>query len=357
MRPISASISLRAFRHNLARARQAAGAGVLVQAVVKANAYGHGLARIYPALDGADGLAVIELENAVLLREQLGWQREITVLEGFYTPAELDVFAAHRISAVLHCEEQIAMLEATTLAQPIKVYLKVNSGMNRLGLPLRTARAAYARVAALANVRELVLMTHFAQADEAEGLAEPLRAYRHATEGLPCAHSLANSAATLRMAEVGGQYVRPGIMLYGSAPLAGYSAAELALEPVMTLSTQIIAVQPISAGDAVGYGAIYRAPTPRRIAVIACGYADGYPRHAPTGTPVWVEGIRVPIVGRVSMDKITIDVTDAPAARMGSQVELWGPSLTVDEVAECAGTISYELLTAVTSRVPFHVHE
>jgi alanine racemase len=357
VRPISASVSLRAFRHNLARARQAAGAGVHVQAVVKANAYGHGLARIYPALDEADGLAVIELENAVLLREQLGWQREITVLEGFYTPAELDVFAAHRISAVVHCNEQIAMLEGTTLPQPIKVYLKINSGMNRLGLPLHAARAAHARVAAMANVREVVLMTHFAQADEADGLAAPLRAYRQATDGLACTHSLANSAATLRMAEVGGQYVRPGIMLYGSAPLVGYSATELALEPVMTLATQIIGIQQLVTGDAVGYGATFRAPSPRRIAVIACGYADGYPRHAPTGTPVWVEATRAPVVGRISMDKITIDITDVPAAQIGSTVELWGQQIPVDEVAHYAGTISYELLTAVTARVPFHVHE
>jgi alanine racemase len=354
-RPIVAQVNLAALRANLARVRERA-PGAQVLAVVKANAYGHGLARVLPALDAADGLALVELDAAIALRAA-HYARRILLLEGFFDPAELPEFSARRLATVVHHEEQVRMLETVRLARPLEVFVKVNTGMNRLGVAPAAVAALVERLSHCESVAVLRLMMHFARADEDDGVAEPLRIFDEACKGLPYPRSMANSAGVIRHAEVGGDIVRPGIMLYGSTPFAYDSAETLGLVPVMTLRSELIAVQELAAGDAVGYGASYVAPGPRRIGVVACGYADGYPRHAPNGTPVLVCGRKVPVAGRVSMDMITVDLAEVPEARVGSPVVLWGEGLPVDDVAGAASTVGYELLCAVAPRVPFAVTE
>ena len=352
-RPLVAQIDLEALAANVDRARVMA-AGARVFAVVKADAYGHGLMRVLPALGAADGLALIELDKAVRLREA-GEKRPILLLEGFFEAAELPTLAAHRLATVVHSIEQIAMLEAARLSHPLDVWLKTNTGMNRLGIAPDDVRVLASRLTRAPAVASLHLMTHFARSEDAHGIAEPLARFAAACEGLPYPRSIANSAAVARFGEVGGDAVRPGIILYGATPFAHRTAADLGLAPVMTLRSKLIGVQQLQLGESVGYGGTFTATRPTRIGVVACGYADGYPRHAPNGTPVLVDGRRVPIAGRTSMDMITVDISSLPDARVGSDVVLWGRGLPVDEVARAAGTVGYELLCAVAPRVPFAV--
>lgn len=350
-RPLVAHVDLAALASNLARVRSLA-PGAAVRAVVKANAYGHGLSRVLPALADADGLALIELDAAVGLRDA-GFRRPILLLEGFFDERELDEIASRSLSIVVHDLEQLRMLERARLAAPVETWLKVNTGMNRLGLAPRDVAGACARLEATGIAAPLRLMTHFAGADEDEGIAGPRARFDDACRGLPYARSLANSAGVVRYGDVGGDIVRPGIMLYGATPFAHRSAAVLGLVPAMTLRSRVIGVQTLAAGDRVGYGSTFVAPQPMRIGVVACGYADGYPRHAPNGTPVIVAGRRIGLAGRVSMDMLTVDLSDVPQAGIGSDVVLWGEGLPVDEVAAAAGTIGYELLCAVAPRVAF----
>ncbi|MBU6485958.1 MAG: alanine racemase [Betaproteobacteria bacterium] len=350
-RPLVAHIDPAAIASNLARVRALApGAGVL--AVVKANAYGHGLTRVLPALAAADGLALIELDAAVRLRDA-GYRRPILLLEGFFEAAELSEIVARSLGVVVHCADQVRMLESARPAAPIETWVKVNTGMNRLGFALREVAGVCERLEAMGTAAPLRLMMHFAGADEEGGIAGPLARFDDACRGLPYARSVANSAGIVRYAEAGGDIVRPGIMLYGATPFVGRSAAALGLVPAMTLRSRVIGVQTLATGDCVGYGATFVAPRPMRIGVVACGYADGYPRHAPNGTPAIVAGQRVGIAGRVSMDMLTVDLSDAPQAGPGSDVVLWGEGLPVDEVAAAAGTVGYELLCAVAPRVAF----
>jgi alanine racemase len=354
-RPLYAQINLAAMRENLARVRAMA-PGAQVLAVVKANAYGHGLARVLPALDAADGLALVELDAAISLREQ-HFMRRILLLEGFFAERELDQVAQRRLAIVVHDIEQVRMLEAAALSRPLEVFVKVNTGMNRLGFRPPDVAGICARLAETPAVAALRLMTHFARADEEDGLAEPLAQFESACRGLPYPRSVANSAGIIRFSEAGGEFVRPGIMLYGATPLPYDTAEMLGLRPVMTLRSEIIAVQDLKANESVGYGAQYTASRPHRLGVVACGYADGYPRHAPNGTPVRVLGTKVRLAGRVSMDMITVDLTDVPEARVGSPVVLWGEGMPVDDVATAAATVGYELLCAVAPRVPFVTSE
>ena len=355
-RPLAATIDPKALAHNLAVVK-ALTHGARAWAVVKADAYGHGIAIAATAFAAADGLALIEIENAIRLRE-LGWKKPILLLEGCFSDVDWRAAAEHRLSCVIHSDEQLSAFEATPLSRKLDIYLKLNSGMNRLGFRIDRVRDLLARLTLNAGVGEITLMTHFARADEPDGLLEQLRAFNEATVGLPYARSVANSAACFDFDRVSAGAVsdnatRPGIMLYGATPFshATRSAASLKLKPAMTLSSEVISVQTLVAGDSVGYGGAYTASKNERIAVIACGYGDGYPRAAASGTPVLVNGVRTRLVGRVSMDKITVDITDIPLARVGSAVELWGAQLAVDEVANAAGTIGYELLTAVAPRV------
>jgi alanine racemase len=354
-RPIVAEVDLAAIAANLAAVRRYAPA-TEVLAVVKANAYGHGLQRVLPALVDADGLALIELDAALALRSA-GYTRPILLLEGFFDATELETIARHRLQVVVHDGEQVRMLERAALPAPIDVYVKANTGMNRLGFVPADIVAVSERLAQMPSVANIRLMMHFARADEDDGIAGSLGEFERACASLPYVRSLANSAGVVRYGEIGGHGVRPGIMLYGATPFASRSAASLGLVPAMTLRSKLVGVQTLAAGDAVGYGASFRAPRAMRIGVVACGYADGYPRLAPAGTPMLVCGRRVPMAGRVSMDLVTVDLSDVPQAGVGSDVVLWGNGLPVDEVAAMASTVGYELLCAVAPRVPFVVRE
>ncbi len=348
MRPIQAVIHRAALTHNLGVARRHA-PRAKVMAVIKANAYGHGLLTAARALAGADGFAVLELDAAVRLREA-GFTQPILLLEGYFGPGEAPLFHQHGLSAVIHCPEQLEMLPA--FRPPLDVFLKLDTGMHRLGFQGGRFAAALERVAAAAAVRSVTLMTHFARADEPGGVVEQLARFQALTGHLALPRSLANSAAILCHPDTHADWVRPGIMLYGASPFANRPAAEFGLRPAMTLSAEVIAVQELARGERVGYGAAFEAPQPMRVGIVACGYADGYPRHAGTGTPVLVDGQRTRTLGRVSMDMLCVDLGGMPGAGVGSRVTLWGEGLPVDEVAAAAGTIGYELLCAVAPRVP-----
>jgi alanine racemase len=359
-RPIEAVIHTPALAHNLRRARLAA-PDARVWAVVKANAYGHGIANAYAGLQAADGFALLDLAEAERIRA-LGWRGPVLLLEGCFEARDLELCSRLDLWHVIHREEQIDWLAAHKTARPQRVFLKMNSGMNRLGFRPAAYRNAWLRLSGLTQVEDIVLMTHFADADGAAGIAAQLAGFEAAVGDLPGERSLANSAATLRFATaapaVRADWVRPGIMVYGSAPdFPLHDIAHWKLQPTMTLRAQLIATQQLSAGDCVGYGSSFRADVAMRIGVAACGYADGYPRLAPTGTPVLVDGVRCRLVGRVSMDMVTIDLTPVPAARVGSVVTLWGRGpgqsvLPIDEVAHAAGTVGYELMCALAQRVP-----
>jgi len=350
-RPIVATINQQALRHNLAVVRQAAPAS-RVWSVVKANAYGHGLARVWQSLATTDGFALLNLEEAILLREQ-GWKKPILLLEGFFQPDDLLLIDRYRLTTSVHSNWQIKALANATLSAPIDIYLKVNSGMNRLGFRPEQVNAAWQKLRALNNVAEITLMAHFADAENPDGLIAPLQRIEQAAEGLTCPRSLANSACTLWHPEAHYDWVRPGIILYGASPSGDWQdIASSGLTPVMTLSSEIIGIQQLQAGDGVGYGYRYHATQAQRIGVVACGYADGYPRHAPNGTPVSVDGVMTQVVGAVSMDMITVDLTPCPQAGIGSRVELWGEQVKIDQVAKAAGTVGYELMCALAPRVP-----
>ena len=353
-RPVRASFKLSALRHNLGVARRHAPRSK-IWAVVKANAYGHGLERVAQALAVADGYALLDLNEAVRLREA-GIAKPLLLLEGIFQPADLQIVDRYGLTTVVHDLEQILMLERARLSSQIAVCLKLNTGLNRLGFAAAEARAAYSRLQAGGKAGTISLMTHFADADGPAGVAGQLARFSEWTAGLQGEASLANSAAVLRYPETHADWVRPGIMLYGCSPFAEVSAEALGLQPVMTLTSEIIAVQELKPGDRVGYGGTFEATRPMRIGVVACGYADGYPRHAPgfrdRSTPIVVAGKRTSTVGRVSMDMLCADLGAIPDARVGSPVTLWGEGLPADEVAASAGTVSYELLCALAARVP-----
>lgn len=354
-RPLVATIDISALRHNLVVARRQA-AGAKVWAVVKGDAYGHGLARGMLGFADADGLALIEPDYAVRLRE-MGWRKPILLLGGFFDRDDLLAALQHDFQVVVHCTEQIALLETVLPRHPqtqLDVHLKMNSGMNRLGFVPDAYRDAHARLRKLAAIRGISLMTHLANADDANNPALPLaRQLANFAEGahdLPGQRIIANSAAYLLHPEAAADWVRVGVMLYGGTPCA-CPAAEFGLLPGMTLRSEIIGVQHLEAGDAVGYGSRFVAPQPMRIGVVACGYADGYPRHAPSGTPVLVNGVRTATLGRISMDMLVVDLSGIADADVGSPVVLWGRDLPIDEVANAAGTIGYELMCALAPRV------
>ena len=374
-RPIQATIHPGAFRHNLARARQAA-PDARVWAIVKANAYGHGIERAFDGLRAADGFALLDFDEAQQVRA-LGWRGPLLLLEGVFELRDLELCSRLDLWHTVHCDEQIDMLATHKTHAPHRVFLKMNSGMNRLGFTPQRYRAAWTRLNALPQVDEISLMTHFSDADGPRGIAEQMAVFAEVTRDLPGERSLSNSAATLRHPVsaaqasahpdkcVSSDWVRPGIAVYGSAPdYPEHSAADWNLLPAMTLSSKIIATQDLLAGASVGYGSCFVADRPMRIGVVACGYADGYPRVCPNGTPVLVNGVRTRLVGRVSMDMITVDLSalaDVGAqAGFGSEVTLWGRAsngvvLGIDEIAQSAGTVGYELMCALAPRVPVQV--
>ena len=357
-RPILATIHAEALRHNLARMRRAA-PDARVWAVVKANAYGHGIERVFEALRGADGFALLDLQEAERVRA-LGWRGPILLLEGVFEPRDLELCSRLSLWHVVHCEQQIDWLAAHKTQQPHRVFLKLNSGMNRLGFVPASFRAAYVRLQALPQVDEISFVTHFSDADAERGIAHQARVFDEATRDLPGERSLANSAASLRHARdpaVRADWIRPGIAVYGSSPdFPAHDIAHWDLQPTMTLASRLIGVQQLQPGDTVGYGSRFVADVPMRVGVVACGYADGYPRHCGTGAPVLVDGVPTQLVGRVSMDMLAVDLRPVPQAGFGSEVTLWGRAsngavLPIDEVAQAAGTLGYELMCAVAPRV------
>jgi alanine racemase len=360
-RPIEALVHPDALAHNLARARAAA-PDARVWAVVKANAYGHGIERAFDGLRGADGFALLDLAEAETLRA-LGWRGPVLLLEGAFEPRDLELCSRLNLWHAVHCTEQIDWLSRHKTQQPHRVFLKMNSGMNRLGFTPTAFRSAWARLSALPQVDEVSLMTHFSDADGARGISHQVAAFDEATRDLPGERSLSNSAALLRHG-VRNDWVRAGILCYGSAPdFPEHDIHHWRLQPAMTLRSRVIGVQQLHPGDSVGYGSSYTATEPQRIGIVACGYADGYPRHAGTDTPVLVDGVRTGTLGRVSMDMLAVDLTPVPGAGIGSEVTLWGHGptldgtrtlLSIDDVARAAGTIGYELMCAVAPRVPVH---
>ena len=363
-RPIQATIHTQALRNNLQAARSRA-PDARAWAVVKANAYGHGIERAFDGLRGADGFALLDLDEAQRLRT-LGWRGPILLLEGVFELRDLEICSRLDLWHAVHNDAQIDMLAAHKTNVPQRVFLKMNSGMNRLGFRPAHFRAAWTRLNALPQVDEISLMTHFSDADGPGGIAEQMQVFEKAAQDLPGERSTCNSAAVLRHGthpNVSADWVRPGIALYGAAPdFPQRSIADWNLQPTMSVRSQLIAVQNLQAGNAVGYGSAFVADKAMRIGVVACGYADGYPRHCPTGTPVLVNGVRTRTVGRISMDMVTVDLTPCELAGVqtgfGSEVTLWGKSssgvvLPIDEVAQSAGTVGYELMCAVANRVSF----
>ena len=372
-RPILATIHTAALRHNLARARSAAG-DARVWAVVKANAYGHGIERVFDGFRAADGFALLDLDEARRVR-QLGWRGPILLLEGVFELRDLEWCSRLDLWHTVHCTEQIDMLAAHKTNVPQRVFLKMNSGMNRLGFAPERYRSAWTRLNALPQVDEISLMTHFSDADGPKGVTQQMERFAAMTRDLPGERSLCNSAALLRhpvdpalaatlpQTWVVSDWVRPGIALYGSAPdYPDHTSTHWDLQPTMTLAAKIIAVQALQPGDSVGYGSAFVADKPMRIGVVACGYADGYPRSCPTGTPVLVDGLATRTVGRVSMDMIAVDLTDFPQAGVASTATLWGRAangavLPIDAVAAKADTVGYELMCALAQRVPVELAE
>jgi alanine racemase len=359
-RPIEALVHCRALAHNLARMRASA-PDARVWAVVKSNAYGHGIERVYEALRGADGFALLDLGEAERIR-RLGWRGPILMLEGVFEPRDLEGCSRLDVWHTVHGPVQIDWLATHKTQRAHRVFLKLNSGMNRLGFAPAAFRSAWHRLDALPQVDDITLMTHFWAADTDDGLADQIDTFRSATRDLPGERSLSNSAAILRHPAIAQDWIRPGIALYGSSPDHPlHDSAHWGLAPAMTLRSRLIAVQQLQPGASVGYGGIYRAPSAQRVGVVACGYADGYPRVArgdnDAGTPVLVDGVRTRTVGRVSMDMLCVDLSPVPHADVGSEVTLWGEGpggtrLSIDEVALGAGTLGYELMCAVAPRVP-----
>jgi alanine racemase len=351
-RLVRAVIDTRALRSNLAVVRRQAPTA-RVMAVVKANAYGHGLVPTALALSDADAFAVARLEEGIALRSA-GVRTPIVLLEGVLNAAQLLEAAQQDLELVVHNPEQVALLKAASPTHRFSVWLKVDSGMNRLGFRIEEFPAAYATLTTCSAVASRIrVLTHLASADVRDDAAtrEQLEAFDNAVADFPAERSMANSAAILGWPTSHGDWVRPGLMLYGVSPIAGRTAAAFGLRPAMTLYSTVIAVRRVLVGERVGYGGNWVAQRETRLAIAAVGYGDGYPRHIGNGTPVLVNGMRAPIAGRVSMDMIGVDVTDLPPVEVGNPVILWGEGLPAELVAPCADTIPYELLCGVSQRV------
>jgi alanine racemase len=351
MRPARAVIDLQALRHNYQLARESTGAKAL--AIIKADAYGHGAVRVAQVLEAeADGFAVACIEEALELRAA-GIRAPILLLEGFFEAAELMLIVEHDLWFVVHSAWQLEAVEQATIDKPLTAWLKLDTGMHRVGFLPDEYQDAYRRLQASGKVGKLVLMSHFARADELDSPRsnEQLAIFEAASKGLAGEISLRNSPAVLGWPNIPSDWVRPGIMLYGATPFDRSQALADRLQPVMTLESKIISVRELPAGEPVGYGATFVTQQTTRIGVVAMGYADGYPRQAPTGTPVFIDGRASRLLGRVSMDMLCVDLTGLPQAGLGSHVELWGRNVLASDVAERAGTIPYQIFCNL-HRVP-----
>lgn len=349
-RPISAVIDLQNLQHNLSVVRQHTGKAK-IWSVMKADGYGHGIKHIWPALKETDGFAVLDFHEAILLRNE-GWNGPILLLEGFFHPQDLQLIDQYNLTTSVHSEWQLDAINKASLLSPISVYIKLNSGMNRLGFSQHEYASVVQRLSEMPNVRQLTLMSHFANSDTKAGVAAPFQLITQ-FQHLSLETCIANSGATLWHQHTHYDWVRTGILLYGASP-SGKSTdiVDFNLKAAMTLQSEVIAIHEIDAGQSIGYGSRFTSDKAMRIATVACGYADGYPRHAPNGTPVWCKGERCALLGTVSMDMLTIDISHCLNVQLGDRVELWGQNLPIDDVAQAAGTIGYELMCAIAKRVP-----
>ena len=351
-RPTRVTIDLNALLHNFQRVREFAPSSAVI-AMVKSNAYGHGLERIALALSDADALGVACLEEGRQLR-QAGVKNPIVLMEGLFKADEIELAEADDFTLVVHHVGQVELLEKCKIKNPLTIWLKVDTGMHRLGFEPDKTKDAYARLKKCPAVRQPIgLMTHFAESDSPSKAltSKQIELFESVTQGLSGPRSLANSASVIGWPTTHAEWVRPGIMLYGASPFYGHHGAEHGLQPVMSFTSELIAVHLLKKGDRVGYGGAWTCPEDMRIGVVAVGYGDGYPRHAENGTPVFVNNELCPLVGRVSMDMITVDLRTQPNAQIGDPVVLWGGRLPVELVAKHSNTIGYELLTRITQRV------
>jgi len=353
-----ATINLTALQHNLQRVRQAAPDSQVI-AIIKADAYGHGIVRVAKALDAADKFGVAGLEEALLLRNA-GIRKPVVLLEGVFAVSDLSKAGLQNLEVVIHHISQLEMLEeyartASNAASRLNVWLKVDTGMHRLGFPPSIVQTVWQRLEAIPLVKEICVMSHLANADDTDDITtdQQLAVFSATAGSLVAEKSMANSAGILNWPATHMDFVRPGLMLYGVSPFSQCVAADHQLIPVMTLSSRLIAVNYFKQGDAVGYGGDWICPEDMSVGVVALGYGDGYPRHAKSGTPILVNGQRTTLIGRVSMDMICVDLRALPGANVGDPVVLWGEGLPVEEVAHHASTIAYELLCHVTQRVKF----
>ena len=355
MRPLKALINLDNARHNLAYIKTLAPSSKIM-ATLKANAYGHGLTLMASAFNDADAFSVLTIDDAIELREA-GFDKKILLLEGPFDHDDLNIASAYHFDMVIHSEYQLALIRQLEKHKKINIHLKINTGMNRLGFSVEKVPKIYQQLKNDARVKEIIFMSHFANADIKNGTDLQVSQINSLVETFNEPFSVANSAAIFNQISTHLDWVRPGIMLYGATPFDADLPLDQ-LKPVMTLRSEIIAIQEIKKGEGVGYGNEFKASKDMRIGIVACGYADGYPRHAPSGTPIIVDGIQTSTVGRVSMDMIAVDIDDIPNVNYGSSVELWGENLSVDIVAQHAKTVGYELLCAISSasRVPIDIY-
>jgi alanine racemase len=352
MRPIKAYINLSALTFNLQAVKKIA-KNSKIMAVLKANAYGHGLVETVKAIKSVEGIAILTIEEAVKIRKA-GFKNTILLLEGLFVAEDIHQVEKLNLNLVLHNDQQIEYLNEVTLKNPINVHLKINTGMNRLGFSPDQVDYLIENLNANPNVAGITLMTHFATADEKEGITKQLDCFNRVTNNYNFSSSVANSAALYKFPEARLDWVRPGILLYGASPFDDISAKKIDVKPVMSLMSKIIAIQNIKKGQAVGYGNNFIAKEDMRIGIVACGYGDGYPRHAKTGTPIFVHNKITKTIGRVSMDMLYVDLSKIDKAGIGSKVEMWGSLISVDEVAKNSGTVGYELLCNISAstRVP-----
>ncbi|AKE08582.1 alanine racemase [Serratia liquefaciens] len=352
MKAATAVIDRRALRHNLQQVRRQAPQSRLI-AVVKANAYGHGLLETAHTLQDADCYGVARIGEALKLRSG-GIVKPILMLEGFFSAEDLPVLVANNIETAVHSIEQLEALEQATLARPVPVWMKLDTGMHRLGVRPEHAEAFYQRLSACRNVVQPVnIMSHFSRADEpsSDATLKQMQCFEQFARGKPGQRSIAASGGTLLWPDAHNDWVRPGIILYGVSPMEDANGSQFDLQPAMTLKSNLIAVREHKAGESVGYGGTWVSEGDTRLGVVAMGYGDGYPRSAPSGTPVWLNGREVPIVGRVSMDMMSVDLGPNATDKVGDEVVLWGQELPVERIADCTGISAYELITKLTQRV------
>ena len=353
-RPSRIVIDKQALNHNLQRVRELAPTSKII-ATIKADAYGHGLVRVAQTLSSAEAFGVACLEEAEELRSA-GITNSILLLEGPHKAIDLPRILKLQLDIVIHHESQLKMLEQASLDEPLQVWLKIDTGMHRLGIPVDTVSDALKRLLNCPNVKpKPKLMTHFATANEQDNplTQQQLSQFNQLCEGLDYEKTMANSAAVINFPETHVDWIRPGLMLYGVSPMKEGNASKHGLKPVMTLESEIISIQHLSKNDPVGYGATWRCPEDMPVGVVAAGYGDGFPRHAKPGTPILVNGVRCSLIGRASMDMLTVDLRNQPDAKIGDRVVLWGESLPIEEVAQHADTIPYELMCGVHKRLEF----